>query len=150
MRWSAMPSLRAGASTDVQARRTRRFDRELAGAPPPIQQTFEKQLALLLSNPRHPSLRARKYDEARGIWQARVTGVSTSPSRPARICSAPSARIPNKNAGDIATYRKRIRPGFFFLTPSSHRDRATKAPARAREPGNVAVPRPRVPARVLR
>jgi len=57
----------------VQARRTRRFDRDLAGAPPPIQQAFEKQLALLLSNPRHPSLRARKYDEARGIWQARVT-----------------------------------------------------------------------------
>ena len=73
MRWSAMPSLRAGASTGVQARRTRRFDRDLAGAPPPIQEAFEKQLALLLSNPRHPSLRAKKYDEARGIWQARVT-----------------------------------------------------------------------------
>src|SRR6266849_5855401 len=71
MRWSAMPSLRAGASTGVQARRTRRFDRDLAGAPPSIQQAFES--ALLLSNPRHPSLRARKYDEARGIWQARVT-----------------------------------------------------------------------------
>jgi hypothetical protein len=68
-----MPSLRAGASTGVQARRTRRFDRDLAGAPPPIQQTFEKQLALLLSNPRHPSLRARKYDEARGHLAARVT-----------------------------------------------------------------------------
>lgn len=68
-----MPSLRAGASTDVQARRTRRFDRDFASAPPSIQQAFEKQLALLLSNPRHPSLRAKKYDEPRGIWQARVT-----------------------------------------------------------------------------
>jgi mRNA interferase RelE/StbE len=68
-----MPSLRAGASADVQARRTSRFDRDLAGAPPSIQRAFEKQLALLLTNPRHPSLRAKKYDEARGIWQARVT-----------------------------------------------------------------------------
>jgi mRNA interferase RelE/StbE len=68
-----MPSLRAGASADVQARRTSRFDRDLAGAPPSIQQAFEKQLALLLTNPRHPSLRAKKYDGARGIWQARVT-----------------------------------------------------------------------------
>jgi hypothetical protein len=114
-----MPSLRAGASTDVQARRTRRFDRDLAGAPPYIQQAFEKQLALLLSNPRHPSLRARKYDEARGIWQARVTGVSTSPSRPTRICSAPSARIPNKNVGDIATYRKRFRGCDLLFLPHS-------------------------------
>ena len=47
--------------------------RGLAGAPPSIQRAFEKQLALLLTNPRHPSLRAKKYEEARGIWQARVT-----------------------------------------------------------------------------
>jgi mRNA interferase RelE/StbE len=68
-----MRSRRAGASTDVHARRTRRFDRDLAGAPPSILRAFEKQLALLITNPRHPSLRAKKYDEARGIWQARVT-----------------------------------------------------------------------------
>jgi mRNA interferase RelE/StbE len=30
------------------------------------------QLAFLLSNLRHPSLRAKKYDEAIDIWQARV------------------------------------------------------------------------------
>jgi hypothetical protein len=30
-------------------------------------------VALLLSNLRHPSLRAKKYDETRDIWQARVT-----------------------------------------------------------------------------
>jgi hypothetical protein len=73
MRWSAIPSLRAGASAGVQTQRTSRFDRDLAGAPPSIQQAFEKQFALLLTNPRHPSLLAKKYDEARGIWQARVT-----------------------------------------------------------------------------
>jgi len=27
----------------------------------------------LLENPRHPSLRAKKYDESAGLWQARVT-----------------------------------------------------------------------------
>lgn len=33
---------------------------------------FDKQLAFLLSNFRHPSLRSKKYDEANDIWQARV------------------------------------------------------------------------------
>ena len=33
---------------------------------------FEKQLAFLLNNIQHPSLRAKKYDESRDIWQARV------------------------------------------------------------------------------
>lgn len=33
---------------------------------------FDKQLTFLLSNLRHPSLRAKKYDEAQDIWQARV------------------------------------------------------------------------------
>ena len=63
----------ASATHGVRARRTSRFDRDLAGAPPAIQRAFEKQLALLLQNRRHPSLQAKKYDEARGIWQARVT-----------------------------------------------------------------------------
>jgi len=57
----------------VHARRTSRFDRDLAGAPPAIQRAFEKQLALLLQNRRHPSLQAKKYEQARGIWQARAT-----------------------------------------------------------------------------
>jgi mRNA-degrading endonuclease RelE of RelBE toxin-antitoxin system len=57
----------------VRARRTDRFDRDLAGAPRIIQRAFEKQLALLLASLRYPSLRAKKYDERRGIWQARIT-----------------------------------------------------------------------------
>jgi len=64
-----MPS----ATDAVRARRTNRFDRDLADAPPAIQRAFEKQLAPLLQNRRHPSLQAKKYDEARGIWQARAT-----------------------------------------------------------------------------
>ena len=45
-----MPLLQAGASATVRARSTRRFDRDLAAAPPAIQRAFEKQL----------------------VWQARV------------------------------------------------------------------------------
>jgi mRNA-degrading endonuclease RelE of RelBE toxin-antitoxin system len=33
---------------------------------------FEKQLSFLLADLRHPSLRAKKYDLKRNIWQARV------------------------------------------------------------------------------
>ena len=40
---------------------------------PKLQARVDKQLALLLQNLRHPSLRAKKYDEARDIWQARVS-----------------------------------------------------------------------------
>lgn len=50
-----------------------RFIKSFEDAPPPIQKAFYKQSRLLLENLRHPSLRAKKYDEARDIWQARVT-----------------------------------------------------------------------------
>ncbi len=50
-----------------------RFIKSLEDAPSPIQKAFYKQSRLLLENLRHPSLRAKKYDEARDIWQARVT-----------------------------------------------------------------------------
>ena len=63
----------ASGTDSVHARRTNRFDRDLAGAPPLIQRAFEKQLTLLLENLRHPSLHAKKYDGAQDIWQARVT-----------------------------------------------------------------------------
>jgi mRNA-degrading endonuclease RelE of RelBE toxin-antitoxin system len=50
-----------------------RFIKSLEDAPPLIQKAFYKQSRLLLENLRHPSLHAKKYDEARDIWQARVT-----------------------------------------------------------------------------
>lgn len=37
-----------------------------------LQLKVDKQLSLLVSNLRHPSLRAKKYDEDNDIWQARV------------------------------------------------------------------------------
>ena len=46
--------------------------RSLADAPGPVQRAFEKQIRLLESNLRHASLRAKKYDESRDVWQARV------------------------------------------------------------------------------
>ena len=52
---------------------TERFRRSYASAPSHLQRAFDRRVALLVSNLRHPSLRAKKYDEARDIWQARVT-----------------------------------------------------------------------------
>ena len=51
-----------------------KFADQLAAAPPDIQRAFGKQLGQLVRYLRHPSLRAKKYDEARGLWQARVNG----------------------------------------------------------------------------
>ena len=53
---------------------TKRFLEHYASAPPRIQWAVDRRIALLVQNLRHPSLHAKKYDEARGIWQARVDG----------------------------------------------------------------------------
>lgn len=58
----------------MRALATDRFRQRFQAAPPEIQKAFTKQLAHLLRDLRHPSLRAKKYDETRGLWQARVTG----------------------------------------------------------------------------
>ena len=50
------------------------FARAYGKAPKEVQAAFDKQSALLLQNLRHPSLRAKKYDEGKDRWQARVTG----------------------------------------------------------------------------
>ncbi|MFZ0959650.1 MAG: hypothetical protein WAO35_02000 [Terriglobia bacterium] len=44
----------------------------LSDAPSDVQRAFEKQLRFLVSNLRHPSLPAKKFDESRDLWQARV------------------------------------------------------------------------------
>lgn len=51
-----------------------RFSKDFIEAPPEVQKVFGKQLANLLRNLCHPGLHAKKYDEKRGIWQARVDG----------------------------------------------------------------------------
>jgi mRNA interferase RelE/StbE len=52
--------------------RSIRFERSYAKAPQEVQRAFDKQSLLLLQNLHHPSLRAKKYEESRDIWQARV------------------------------------------------------------------------------
>ena len=41
-------------------------------APSAVQKAFNKQVKLLVENLHHPSLRAKKYNEAEDKWQARV------------------------------------------------------------------------------
>jgi mRNA interferase RelE/StbE len=51
---------------------TPRAKRDYADLSPRLQRAVDKQLNFLLQNIRHPSLRAKKYDEANDVWQARV------------------------------------------------------------------------------
>jgi len=44
----------------------------IVDAPAPVRKAFYKQLRFLARDLSHPSLRAKKYDEADNIWQARV------------------------------------------------------------------------------
>ncbi len=39
-----------------------------------LQKTADKQFSFLLKNFRYPSLHAKKYDEAKDVWQARISG----------------------------------------------------------------------------
>ncbi len=52
---------------------TEHFRRSYRKLSPTIQKAFDKQIAYLEMNLRHPSLRAKKFDERNGIWQARAT-----------------------------------------------------------------------------
>ena len=52
---------------------TRRFDESYQNAPFEIRQAFDRLSRFLLEDIRYPSLRAKKYDEVRNIWQARIT-----------------------------------------------------------------------------
>jgi mRNA-degrading endonuclease RelE of RelBE toxin-antitoxin system len=45
----------------------------LSDAPPNVRRAFEKQVTFLLSYLEHPSLHAKKYDESKDLWQARVS-----------------------------------------------------------------------------
>ncbi len=51
---------------------TEGFLHALAAVPPEVEKAFFKQAHFLSQNLQHPSLRAKKYDEARGVWQARM------------------------------------------------------------------------------
>lgn len=51
---------------------TKQMRRALKKFPKEIQEVFYKQIKFLARDLRHPSLRAKKYDESTGVWQARV------------------------------------------------------------------------------
>lgn len=48
-------------------------DRQYDSLTKPLRKAFDKQVIFLSKNIRHPSLHAKKYDEATNLWQARVT-----------------------------------------------------------------------------
>ena len=52
---------------------TPKFNRNLKQFPKNIRDKFYKQANFLLHDIRYPSLRAKKYNESTGTWQARVT-----------------------------------------------------------------------------
>src|SRR5262249_62310335 len=51
---------------------TEPFAVNLIASPPEVQKAFGKQLTNLLRDLGHPSLRAKKYEERTGLWQARI------------------------------------------------------------------------------
>ena len=53
---------------------TDRFAKRYRNLPDQIQARVDEQLALLLENPRHPSLRSKKMHGVGNIWELRVTG----------------------------------------------------------------------------
>lgn len=51
---------------------SKRAEEDFQQSPIKVQRAFDKQAKLLTQNLRHPSLHAKKYDEANDRWQARV------------------------------------------------------------------------------
>lgn len=56
----------------MRSRASLQFDEQYATLPETIRKKIKKQTRFLIENLRHPSLRAKKYDEAQDIWQARI------------------------------------------------------------------------------
>ena len=52
---------------------TKPFDEDYDRLPDSIKERVDKQLALLLENPRHPSLRVKKIKGHPNIWEGRIT-----------------------------------------------------------------------------
>lgn len=84
----------------------------LEGAPNEVRKAFFKQVIFLVDNLHHPSLHAKKYDESKDRWQARINknwrSISTSPAIP--ISSATPCRIPRGDKHQAATRRFRTWP----------------------------------------
>jgi mRNA interferase RelE/StbE len=49
------------------------FERDFQALPASMQRRVAKQFQLFLDNPRHPSLRLKKMEDPRDIWEGRVS-----------------------------------------------------------------------------
>jgi len=58
----------------MKIQRTDPFLKDFKKLPDDIKRRVEKALRFLVSNPRHPSLKARMIDKKRRIWKANVNG----------------------------------------------------------------------------
>ena len=56
----------------MKIRFTDRFERQYVALPEELKTKVDKQIEHLSINPWHPSLRSKKFDATRNIWQARV------------------------------------------------------------------------------
>lgn len=52
---------------------TRPFIKNYQALPHNIQRLTDKQLEFLLTNPQHPSLKIKKMEDPREIWEGRIT-----------------------------------------------------------------------------
>lgn len=57
----------------MKIERSKRFQKDFGALPIAVKKRLEKQLMLLVQNPRHPSLGIRKMEGLDDIWEARVT-----------------------------------------------------------------------------
>jgi len=57
----------------MRIERTVRFKRDFKGLPESLKRRAEKQLTLLFQNPSHPSLRIKKMEGSKDIWEGRIT-----------------------------------------------------------------------------
>ncbi len=57
----------------MEVRLTERVRWQYPRAPSEVQRAFDRKLEFLAKDLRHPSLHAKKYDEANDVWQARVS-----------------------------------------------------------------------------
>jgi mRNA-degrading endonuclease RelE of RelBE toxin-antitoxin system len=52
---------------------TENFKRDYAHLPKDLQKRADKKLALLLANPRHPSLQTKKMEGHHDLWEGRIS-----------------------------------------------------------------------------
>lgn len=53
--------------------RTKKFLKFYRSLPKEVQKVADRKIKILVENPRHPSLRVKKVEGIKGIWEARIT-----------------------------------------------------------------------------